>query len=330
MAHFKSKALATVVALIALAAMFGSWTQHKKAPTISISTAPTKSADNRPTKIAFFGDQGLNDDSKATLQLIKDEKADVAVHLGDFDYADNPDAWIAQINSILGPNFPYIPIRGNHEMNKWPDYQKVIVARLAHTPEVTCQGDIGAEYSCRFRDVTVAMSSPGISDAPHASLLAQELSKSTTTWNVCAWHEAQHLMQLGDKTDEAGWGVYETCREAGAIIATAHEHSYSRTYLLDSFEHQHVASTSSVLALRKGASFAFVAGLGGESIRDKTQPVGAWWAQTYTKDIGGNFGVLFCTFGTSGAPDHGNCYFKDIKGNVIDRFEVVAAPTAGK
>ena len=67
---------------------------------------------------------------------------------------------------------------------------------------------------------------------------------STAVWRISSWHKNQHLMQLGAKTDQAGWGVYEESRRAGAIAATAHEHSYCRTHLLSSMENQTIASTA--------------------------------------------------------------------------------------
>src|SRR3990172_10629401 len=45
--------------------------------------------------IAFFGDQGLGGDAEAVLRLIRDEGADAVLHLGDFDYHDDPAAWDA-------------------------------------------------------------------------------------------------------------------------------------------------------------------------------------------------------------------------------------------
>ena len=58
-------------------------------------------------KIAFIGDQGYGVDARAVLNLIKSEEAQAVVHSGDFDYRDDPAAWDAQINAILGPEFPY-------------------------------------------------------------------------------------------------------------------------------------------------------------------------------------------------------------------------------
>ena len=130
-------------------------------------------------------------------------------------------------------------------------------------------------------------------------------------------------LQLGRKGYEVGWEAYEACRQAGAIIATGHEHSYARTHLMDSFESLSIASMSSTLRLEEGKSFAFVSGLGGYSIRDQDRK-GPWWAAVYTADQGANFGALFCQFLVDGDPNRASCYFKDIDGKVVDRFDIIS------
>ena len=39
-------------------------------------------------------------------------------------------------------------------------------------------------------------------------------------WRICSWHKNQQAMQVGGKTDEMGWGVYDACTDLSAIIAT--------------------------------------------------------------------------------------------------------------
>lgn len=57
---------------------------------------------NPNTKVALFGDQGLSDQSKQVLQMIKEWGADFVIHAGDFDYADNPKGFVDQFRNILG------------------------------------------------------------------------------------------------------------------------------------------------------------------------------------------------------------------------------------
>jgi hypothetical protein len=77
------------------------------------------------------------------------------------------------------------------------------------------------------------------------------------------------------------------------------------------------------LVLTKGQTFVFVSGLGGASIRDQ-ELEGAWWASIYTSDQSANYGALFGTFNVNGIPNLATFYFKDIDGNVVDRFAVIS------
>jgi len=141
-------------------------------------------------------------------------------------------------------------------------------------------------------------------------------------------------MQIGGKGNEAGWNVYEESRKAGAIIVTGHEHSYSRTHEMSNFQNQIVSSTSNTVVLQKdnlattgsdeGRSFAFVSGLGGKGIRDVESGLDSnpWWANTYHKSNGAQYGVLFGEFNYNGDATLARFYFKDIDGVVRDVFFV--------
>jgi hypothetical protein len=138
-------------------------------------------------------------------------------------------------------------------------------------------------------------------------------------------------MQVGGKDDDTGWGVYEEARRGGALVATAHEHSYSRTHPMASFELQHVSSSDDVIRLQRdlpstsaddGRSFAFVSGMGGRSIRGQ-ELAGDWWAAIYTSDQGAEPGALFCTFNPGGSrPRDAECWFEDVAGVIPDAFGV--------
>jgi hypothetical protein len=150
---------------------------------------------------------------------------------------------------------------------------------------------------------------------------------------VCGWHKNQRLMQVGGKTDEVGWDSYRRCLEGGAIIATGHEHSYSRTHLLSAFDPIVVVDRTSPYTIEKGKTVGFVSGLGGHSIRvaDKILEKDPWWASISTLERDADYGALFCSFHVDGRPELARCYYKDIRGRVIDRFELLSAvePVAG-
>src|SRR2546426_11305871 len=77
--------------------------------------------------------------------------------------------------------------------------------------------------------VFVGQDSVSAGDNTYAPYIRAQLSDDDHVWKICSWHKDQNAMQVGGKGDEMGWKVYETCKDLGAIIATAHEHSYHRT-----------------------------------------------------------------------------------------------------
>ena len=285
-----------------------------------------------PLTVAFIGDQGLTAEARAVLRMIKAEEADLVLLLGDLDYVDDPLAWDAMITEELGADFPLLVAVGNHDTKRWygpAGYQDLQEARLARLPDVDCRGELGVRSACTFRGLFFILSGvgtiPEVPDHPeHVEFLRDQLVQADAIWRICAWHQNQTLMQVGGKENDVGWQAYEVCREGGAIVATAHEHSYSRTHLMDDFDTQSVASTSDTLVIDEGESFVFVSGLGGHSIRDQELD-GPWWASIYTSDQSANFGALFCEFFADGEPERASCYFKDIDGNVPDRFELLSA-----
>ena len=289
-------------------------------------------------KIAFIGDQGLGPNAVAVLNLIKQEGAQAVMHSGDLDYLDDPAAWEAQINSVLGSNFPYFVSIGNHDELAWSgpnSYQQFLESRFNRLG-ITWSGRLGVKSSFHYKGVFFVITPPGITsgfdDGASDLYIRDQLFTDTSVWSICSWHKDMRLMQIGGKTDETGWGVYEEARKGGAIIATAHEHSYSRTHLLSSMSAQTVASTSNPLHLTEGNSFAFVSGLGGHSIRPQLL-TGNWWASAYASTClagdpicqpNANFGALFGVFNVDGQPNKATFYFKDINGHVVEQFVVIS------
>ena len=276
-------------------------------------------------KIAFIGDQGLGKDAEAVLRLIKSEGAQAVLHQGDFDYTKDPDAWNTQINKILGADFPYFASIGNHDTKNWngkTGYQQYLKIRLNRLG-IIWDGDLGVKSSIKYKGIFIIQVSPGDVGFYHAAYIREQLAEDKSIWRICCWHRNMRLMQVGWKKDDTGWGVYEEARKGGAIIATAHDHSYGRTYLMSSFINQTVDSYSNTMTLTEGKSFVFLSGLGGKSIYDQELD-GPWWAKIYTKTQGATYGALFGVFNVNGAPNKATFYFKNIKGEIIDRFDVIS------
>lgn len=299
--------------------------------------------------VAFLADQGLGPRSVEVLKLIRSRGADAVVHSGDLDYRDDPEAWEAQIDAVLGADFPYLASAGNHDTDAWKGpkgYQARLEARLSRMG-IGWEGTLGVAAHVEWRGLCMVFVSPAVfqvGSTESAPYLAEHFRHSDCRWRIASWHKNQHTMQTGSKRDAVGWKTYEGARRAGAIIATGHEHSYSRTHLLSDFSTRSVfqqippgSPEPLVLAqddpntrADEGRTFAFVSGLGGKSIRDQ-EVRGPWFASTYTSDQNAGYGALFCTFHIRGDPGLAHCWFEDVDGNVPDEFFVKApAPPAGQ
>ncbi len=306
----------------------------------AVSGAPAAGQQGPPTvKVAFIGDQGLGPDARAVLAMCVAEGADAIVHLGDFDYSDDPAAWEAQMNDVLPACFPYFAVAGNHDEDEFAGYQDVIEARM-NCAGVPWHGSAGDQFAFTYQGIYFVLSTPDLLGGGDAEYVADRLASpesQAAAWRVSGWHVLMRNMQIGGKDDESGWPVYENSRLGGAIIATAHEHSYERTNLLSDISDQVVVGEE--LVISEGETFAFVSGIGGESIRNQercfptTPPYGCsgTWASVYADEQGANHGALFLEFNSEGDPCRTYGYFKDISGNVPDQFFVQSAcgPCAG-
>ncbi len=309
-------------------------------------------------KVAFIGDTGYGTNFTNVLNLIKNEGAQAVLHQGDFDYAFDPDGFFAKVDTVLGGTFPYFASVGNHDVNSWNDgcsdadgcyatFLKQRMQSIGVTPDDPNLND--QMYAVTYKGlkmVFVGEDSASAGNNIYAPYINNQLSNNTNIWKVCSWHKNQKNMQLGGKGDEMGWNVYENCRIHGALIATAHEHSYQRTKTLTDIDTlavdttQHPLDGSSVpqnpnnLLVGPGKTFVFVSGLSGNSIRNQdrclptTYPYGGEagcnyiWAKAYTSDQGATYGALFITFNAGGNPNKATGYFKTVNGQVIDSFEI--------
>jgi len=115
----------------------------------------------------------------------------------------------------------------------------------------------------------------------------------------------------------------DSCRRYGAVVMTAHEHSYERSVLMSNFASRTAVSPKQIntLQLTKGRSFVAVTGLGGLSIRPwkNNLQLNSWWAKCASSDNGVGYGALLCTVDTASAI----CQFKDVSGTIWDTFTIL-------
>lgn len=292
-------------------------------------------------KVAFVGDLGLSEQSAQVLRLIRDERAHLAVLLGDYDYRDSPEIWEDHVACNLGADYPLLGVVGNHDMSRWPAYRAALEARVARIPGMKCTGELGTAASCTYGGLRIVLSGAGTAGEDHLETIQRELSSHDALWNVCAWHKDQSDMQIGTKGDAVGWGPYRACQAAGAIIVTGHEHSYARTRTLtdigDPRRDHGAAGPPDELTVAPGKTFVAVSGLGGRSKRDtkKSHAEADWWATVYggglyirngqpVDSFHYDYGVLFITFHAGADSRRAEGYFKNIRGETIDRFTVTS------
>lgn len=279
------------------------------------------------TKIAFIGDQGTALDARRVLELVREEGTELLLIQGDLGYFENAAKdWIANIDGILGKDFPVLIVVGNHENFEWQIYKQWQKDKLARVPAIQCEGDVGVKSYCKYKDFGVVQVSPGIIEVAgvkgednYPEYITEKLEADNSTWRFCAWHKNMRDMQTGAKSDATGWGVYQNCLAQGGIAVAGHEHAYSRTHLMSDFENKKVIHTSSDLQIGPNSSIAIVSGLGGHQVRAQRHG-GDWFASIYTSDQGATDGALFCSF----AGIKADCYMKDVAGRIPDTFTMTS------
>ena len=310
--------------LVILVMTLGFWACSSSSPS---SLAVNNNVHKSVVKIAILADQGVNGMSAKVLNIVKNQKADMLLINGDFDYKNDPVRWERLNRDILGEDFPILAVVGNHDVPKWSEYQKII-QRWQQNPKFSCSGEVGVMNSCTFEGVKIVLSSPGIfsglSKVENENFIKNSFAEDKSIWRICGWHKNMKDMQTGSKSDDAGWGVYEECRKAGALITTGHEHAYARSYLLSDIPQKKIVTKSDTMTLATGQTVVILSGLGGLSARPLLHD-GAWWAAKENADTGTKGGVLFCSFGVAGDSREAACYFMDEVGNRLDTFTLKSA-----
>jgi predicted phosphodiesterase len=295
-------------------------------------------------RVAFLGDQGIGASAVAVLQLIKREHADLVIHAGDLAYTADVAGWNAQIDAVLGADFPYFAAIGNHDVSSWTGptgFQAVLDVRLDRIAGAACSGDLGVNSVCRYRGLVFVLSGVGTYGQGHEAFLDAALN-DPAVWRLCVWHKNQHDMQVGTKPDEVGWLAYQTCQAHGSPIITGHEHSYARTYTLgalgDAVAQYGYGGAPDQLVFAPGSTAVFQTGLGGQSYRVWNGELAPWWATIYAANkqqlnavtVGTApqiaFGALFIDFHVDGDPYKAHGYFKTTNDDVVDDFTMRVTP----
>jgi len=219
--------------------------------------------------VAFVGDTGIDDPGKEVLRLIRDEGVDLAVHLGDFVYDSDPNSFADTIDSELG-SIPFLANVGNHDVeddtkvtSKYIDY---LNSRMLDANMKGCSGRPGIQTVCNYRGLLLVNSVIGTacdSDEQNQFIKLSLRNQKRFQWKICVWHKDQHVLQVGDKSDEVGWKAYNLCKRYGALIITAHDHNYARSAIFSDVDSQVVATDQ---VIKNGQTAVLLTGLGGHSV----------------------------------------------------------------
>jgi predicted phosphodiesterase len=290
----------------------------------SSGTVTNPNATEKNFKVAFIGDTDTGSDFKSVLALVKAEGADLVVVQGDLTYSfHSASSWFSAIDSVLQTSttkIPYFAARGNHDWS-WTSAGGLgagLDSRLTTwgvTPDNAKPSN--ANYALTYKGLKIVFADESETTPSRADYVKAQLSGDTHIWKICSFHKNQRATNVGPKSDEMGWPIYENCRSAGAIVAQGHSHTYSRSKTITADQTQTVDPTCSdpfALCVGPGKHFFFDSSLGGTDMRTLENTNHTYWASTYASD----FGALFIEFYVDNDPKKATGYFKTVGGTIID------------
>jgi len=177
--------------------------------------------------------------------MIQNE-AQVLLQLGDNDYVDSPLVWFDYMEEYLPADFPTFVVIGNHDKTAWygdNNYQQRYYQRLQKQGlDKQCMGEVGLAQVCSYKGITMFLSGCNVIGKAKDghSFMEVAMKNLGSIWNIGAWHENNLDMTIGSYErlypDSVGWKQYEIPKTYGALIFTAHDHAYARTYPMSNIE----------------------------------------------------------------------------------------------
>ena len=262
-----------------------------------------------------------------------------------------PAEWNVAFSNFL-PNSLNVPIfitKGNHEIQDcaswsgqagqcpeiWSAYKVLIQQRFDRARQLGANCSFGTDvdkYSCSFKGIEIVGVDAGLvgNDGSYNSFVTNNIASGSEVWKICSWHyEHGSLSATGETyTNQVPIGLYDTCRNAGAIIFNGHKHWYGRTKTLSDFTPLTVHPTYSDAAnvhVGNGYTFHSITGIGGMPIVD-TQSLClpsapcSWLAAIDTKTQGATQGVIYLDFNYKNQKNLVRARFINIQGQVRDEY----------
>eukprot|EP01127_Copromyxa_protea_P020570 TRINITY_DN68_c0_g1_i1.p1 TRINITY_DN68_c0_g1~~TRINITY_DN68_c0_g1_i1.p1 ORF type:complete len:404 (-),score=92.90 TRINITY_DN68_c0_g1_i1:101-1312(-) len=305
--------------------------------------------------VAFIGDTVLDPPKEELVTLLEKNNIDFLFHGGDIAYIkDAKAAWSSFVDLDFLRSVPIVATAGNADVAEWNMFTSVLKTHNDQTSasqegKFRCSGIAGLQSSCTADGIVVVqiVTEPSMRKAAEAAGFRLPMNNNkfikdtfqatkNTTLRVCHFHHpfVDYKVDM-PRTDIVNVVEYDTCRQQGAMIVSAHDHIYARTKLMINYEtHRMFRPTKpdeEPFKLRGGNSFSVISGLGGKStVAVNPQLAGtAWWAKVWPENDhptrNSQVGALICTVPTT--PDVGKveCRFESGEGETIDSFSFVTA-----
>lgn len=290
-----------------------------------------ESSDSAQT-IALLSNTSLQGQNQDIAEVISNNKTDILIHLGDTSTELNPNLWseeIAKMNPTLSIFFApgdYDVAHANwqsecqNQLGCVADVFKESIEDSTFQLELPENSSLetflsnsdGIEtYALVNENLHVAFiglgdfdqSKESISSTYYAPFVKQTFADSQASLKICALHETRYELQVGDQANAHNWDIFEACQEAGALIVTGADGSYSRTKPLTSLVRQLPlidAATQSALVSSQEAT-VINSGLGGaiqtKQVRCRAAELNTGcnqeWASVYTTNQYSQPGALF-------------------------------------
>ena len=291
---------------------------------------------------ATVGDISDSPEAYKVLNKLSRTNTEFTITLGDLGYVGNGNEkiWCDSVKDILGANYPFLALAGNHDDGtKDGDITEYVKCLPPNFDGVF--GEYGIEYYFDYKNVARFIQiSPNINNygfdysegSEHLNWVIGAINRARDSgiqWVVLGMHK--NCINPGTKSCEIGEDLFNAAIENGVdLILQGHEHAYFRSsqlslggdcekILKDTFSASCVSNTDGEFIKGKGTVLV-ISGAGGRSLRDlnyEDEEIG-YFESFNAKNTANEYG--FSLFEVSEDSIHGS--FVSATGDFADTFVI--------